>query len=215
MGIIDSPSQAEIGEKDVPLTIEEYVRGFQIPMQYPTAVCVIDRASEFQDQSRSLLGVKLAALVPRRECSAGHHPQGKVRLLFDLADAVDRHNRGVIEFQTRCGFVAETLAFIACGELAAAKHFQRHNSAGRRVPSTENDPHATGAEFTEQLIFAKRDRVDRGLRPLFRERTDRLNGGGEIALQLEELKDLCGMFGVLRTKLRGPGKWPSARGRLS
>jgi hypothetical protein len=68
---------------------------------------------------------------------------------------VDRDNVGVAQYPCRRSFPAKALNRRTARELARQNQFHRYDSAEAALARLIDDPHATPANFLEQLIVAK------------------------------------------------------------
>ena len=150
--------QAEVGDPDGPLVVEQQVRRLDVAVDDPLGMGVGQRLGDLDADPRRLAVVepgRRARRLPAALLQHGVEPAAG-DVLHDvemppllLADAEDRHDVGVVQPSGGPGLAAEP------GQVAVlGQELQRHVAVERALVRLADDPHAAPADLADDPELA-------------------------------------------------------------
>ena len=144
------PRQAEIGDLRLAVAVDQDVRGLEVAMEEPLAVCVVECASQGGNQpgrgSRiAHVGGPLLGQVP--SVNELHAEEEHAVLVADL---VDRHDVGVVQLAGQLGLAAKPCPLVGRRQRAGEDHLERDDPVQRDLPGLVDNPHPAPGDLLEQ-----------------------------------------------------------------
>ena len=110
----EAPRQAEVGQIDVLVLVEEHVRRLDVPVHEPARVRGVERGRDLgADRDGALRLEAPLALQQRLELAPLDVAHGDVQLAVDLAGVVDRDDVGMLQRGRQLGLGQEAFAEVA------------------------------------------------------------------------------------------------------
>lgn len=143
----ETPGQAEVGQVDVLLLIEEHVRGFNVSVHEPAGVRRVQRGPDLgADRDRTLRLQRSLLLQQRLQVGAFDEAHRDHEPTVQLTRVIDRHHIRMLERRRELRFRQEPLPeALVPGELRRDQ-LQRNVALQARVVGLVDNPHPAPAE---------------------------------------------------------------------
>ena len=162
--LVGALGQAEVGEPDDPLGVEQEVRGLDVAMDHPTPVGMRERlgrlkapASHVVELERLTRSLRFAENVS--QAAAVDQLHGVVMHAALAADGEDRHDVGVVQPGDGLGLAMEPMHRLLIGHGAKPENLQGHATAQRGLLGLVDDAHAAAAELADDPELAQGRRI--------------------------------------------------------
>ena len=152
VGLRQPLGEAEVGDIRIAMFIREDVRGFEVAVQDPPAVGVVDGQGHVAEAGGLGAGVEPRGLG---EIAAGDVLHREVLQALMFADFIDRHDVRMVERGHRLGLGAEAGQVARGGERASEDHLERDHPVEARLIGPIDDPHPAVGYFLFELVIAE------------------------------------------------------------
>ena len=152
---VRAANQSQVGDLERPVGIQQQVRRFDIAMNDPLLVRVLQAASRLQDQRRRQLRRQRTA-QPHQPVEVGSLDKLHHEVVPRLTDVgiVSGHDVGMRQPRCRLDFALETLHERLVVAEARGQHFDSDDPLHAAMPSFVDRPHAAAAQLFEDVVVA-------------------------------------------------------------